>query len=117
MPATACWQDGRETVPLLAWFVLSTVLFCFLFGSTEQIEEMITIHHDHWLFTTVVFNTITLYAIITIITVMDTQSASSCLCMCIYAFVCTFVHLRVYVFSAQSLSSQRRSWAELIAWG
>lgn len=76
---------------------------------------MVTIHHDHWLFTIVVFNTITLYAIITIITVMDTQSA--CLCMCIYAFVCTLVHLCVYMFSAQSLSSQRRSWAELIAWG
>lgn len=58
-----------------------------------------------------------LYAIITIITVMDTQSASSCLYMCINAFVYTFVHLCVDMFSAQSLSSQRRSWVELIAWG
>lgn len=71
------------------------------------------------------FTIITFYSIITrTITITDTRSAS-CVCVCggfvrLCVWVCVCVLSCVFgvsVFSAQSLSSQRRSWEESIAWG
>ena len=66
------------------------------------------------------FTIITLYSIITrTITITDTQSAS-CICVCggfVRLCACVYLCVGVSVFSAQSLSSQRRNWEESIAWG
>lgn len=66
------------------------------------------------------FTIITLYSIITrTITITDTLSAS-CVCVCggfVQLCACVYLCVGVSVFSAQSLSSQRRNWEESIAWG